>query len=139
MALIGVDDGAGHVHRFTAYLHTVRFVAAGAQDGTAVGQDAGEQVTVEIHGAVLDEAAKAITEADAVHPEGVLAGFADTAYGGVEAGAIAAAGENADVLWHNVAVLLVDADCAVSYLRDDLLSRSFFSSMKSVCSGNFYD
>ena len=114
MALISVEDGAGHVYRFAAHLHTVRFVAAGAQDGTAVGQDTGEQVTVEVHGAVLDETAEAITEADAVHPEGVLAGFTDTAYGGVEAGAIAAAGENTDVLWHSVAGLLVDADCGVS-------------------------
>jgi len=65
----------------------------------ADGENAGEIGFVEPHKAVLGEAEKAVAEAD--HLPAVFAdgGLADGADGGVEAGAVAARGQDADAFF----------------------------------------
>src|SRR5207247_424346 len=76
--------------------HLVRLFAAGAQDGAAQGEDAGDIVRMEDAGLVLDEAAEALLDADDLDVEIAEGGLGDAADGGIEAGAVPAAGENAD-------------------------------------------
>ena len=74
----------------------MRLVAAGAEDGAADGEDAGERGLVELEPPVFDEAAEAVAEADDLHAVKAERGFADAADGGVQAGAVAAGGQDAD-------------------------------------------
>jgi len=94
--LVVVHDDTGHVLRAAIDDHAVGLVTAGAEDGAADGKDAGERVLVELDAAVVHEAAKAVAEADEFHAVIADGGFADTADGGVKAGAVAARREDAD-------------------------------------------
>ena len=97
MFLVVGDDGLGGVDFLAAHQHAARLVAAGAEDGAADGENAGKMVQAERSGAVLHQPAKAVAEADERHAENALGGLAHAADGGVEARAIAAGGEDADV------------------------------------------
>ena len=94
--LVILDDDLGHVARAAVNHHAVRLVAAGAEDGAADGEDAGERALVELQPPVFDEAAKAVAKADDFHAVKAERGFADAADGGVQAGAVAARGQDAD-------------------------------------------
>lgn len=94
-AIVGRDD-VGHVALLALDRHAVGLVAAGAEDGAADGEDAGEGGFVEGDEAVFGEAEVAVAEADDVPSEIADGGFADGADGGVETGAVAAGGEDAD-------------------------------------------
>ncbi len=89
-------DGLGHVARAAVNDHAVRLVAAGAENGAAHGEDARERGFVEPDPAVFDEAAKTVAKADDLHAVKAETGFADATNGGVQAGAVAASGEDAD-------------------------------------------
>jgi hypothetical protein len=87
---------SGHVARASVNQHPVRLVAARAEDGAADGEDAGERGLVELQPPVLDEAAKAVAEAENFHAVKTERGLADAADGGVESGAVAARRQDAD-------------------------------------------
>ena len=74
----------------------MRLVAAGAEDGSADGQDSRERIAVESESVVFDQAAEAIAKADDLHAVIAQAGLADAADGSVKAGAVATGGEDAD-------------------------------------------
>ena len=113
VAVVSLDDGRGHVPDLAADLHLVRLIAAGAQDGSAAGENAREHVALQGHGAVVDQSAKAVAEADHFHPKNIARRLPHAADGGVQAGTITAAGQDTNVLGH------------VSDLRP------------SVCTGNY--
>ena len=94
--LVVIDDDVGHVARASVDEHPVRLVAAGAEDGAAHGEDSCELGFVELELVVLDDAAKAVAEADNLHAIVAEGGFAHTTDGGVESRAVAARRENAD-------------------------------------------
>src|SRR5262249_8207315 len=71
---------------------------AGAKDGAAGGEDAGHVLEVEDARVILDQAAKALLDADDLDVEVAHRGLANAADGGIEPGAIAARGEDADAL-----------------------------------------
>ena len=100
MPLVGLDDHVGHVQGLPADRHAVRLVAAGAEDGAADREDAGQLCPRERRRAVLDQTTKAVAIADHMHPVGADRGFADAADRGVQAGAVAARGQDADRLDH---------------------------------------
>jgi len=95
------QDRFGSVNFLAAHHHAAGFVAAGAENGAADGEDAGKGALVQGHGAVFHQAAESVAKPDDLHVEGALGGLADAANGSVEAGAIAAGGENADVFGHD--------------------------------------
>ncbi len=99
-----LDDDVGGVDELPANGHAFGPVAAGAEDGAADGQDAGEGVGIKGHRAVFHDAAEAITKANDLHAEEAVGCLAKAADGSVEAGAVAAGGENADVFFHNAKV-----------------------------------
>ena len=88
------DDCLGHVAGAAVNDHAVRLVAAGAKNRAADGENSRERGAVEFHSAVFHEAAKAVAKADEFHAVVGQAGFADATDGGVEAGAVAASGED---------------------------------------------
>ena len=100
VAVVRIEDRAGHVADLAADLHLVRLVAAGAQDRAAAGEDAGEHGALQGHRAVVDQAAKAVAEADQFHVEDIAGGFAHAADGRIQTRTIAAAGEDSNLLQH---------------------------------------
>ena len=91
----GLDDGGRHVADLAVDQHPVGLVAAGAEDRAADRQDPGQRPGVELDPAVLREPAEAVAEPDDLHavPDRGLAEAADR---GVEAGAVAAGGDDPD-------------------------------------------
>ncbi len=73
------------------------------------GEDAGQGAAFEAHGAVLHQAAEAVAKADDLHVVLIQRGLADAADGGVETGAVAAGGEDADVFAHVLFPLYIGA------------------------------
>ena len=109
--MIGVvvgDDGLGHVQHLAVHRHLVRLVAAGAEDGSALGEDAGQRFAFQRHGAVFHQAAKTVAKTDDVHAVMRHTGFADAAYGRVETRRVAAGGENANGLSHGYCQVTVE-------------------------------
>jgi hypothetical protein len=100
VVLVALDDDVGHVQRLAAHQHPVGLVTAGAEDGAAHGQDARELRLVEVDAALLHQATEAVAEADDAHVVGADGGLAHATDGGVEAGAVAAGGEDPDGLAH---------------------------------------
>src|SRR5690348_12094084 len=74
----------------------MRFVPAGAENGATDGENAGEGGLVEAQPAVGDQAAEAVPEPDDLHAVKTERGFAHPPDGGVQAGAVAAGGQDAD-------------------------------------------
>ncbi len=95
--LVVLDDLRTHVADLAVDDHAVHLVAAGAEDGAADGEDAGEGAGVERDVAVLDQAADAVAVADQLQPCADRR-LAEAADGGVQAGAVAAGGEDPDPL-----------------------------------------
>src|SRR5581483_5604980 len=90
-----LDDDLRHIARASVDQHAMRFIAAGAEDRAADGQDAGEGVFIEFEAAIFDDSAEAIAEPDDFHV--VAQGrFADAANGRVETGTVAARREDAE-------------------------------------------
>jgi len=100
VGLVVLHDDVGHILGLAADAHLVGFVAAGAEDGAADGEDARQGFTLHAHGAVFHQAAEAVAKTDHVHAEIALGGLADPADGCIEARTVAARGENADVFGH---------------------------------------
>jgi hypothetical protein len=96
VGLVVGNDGIGHVLEPALHRHLVRLVAAGTEDGAAQGEDARELIAHEVGGAVHHEAAKALAKAVDAHAIFAGGGLADAADGRIEAGAVAAGGEDAD-------------------------------------------
>src|ERR1039457_4934819 len=76
----------------------MRFVAAGAKNGAAKGKNSGKSVVIQIDPLILNQAAKAIAKSNDLHAVVAVRGLADTADGGIQAGAVATGGEDADAL-----------------------------------------
>jgi len=94
--VIIVHDDLGHVLGATVNHHAVRLVAARAKNRAADGENAGERGLVELEAFVFHEAAKAVAKADDFHPVITERRLADATDSGVESGAVAARGEDAD-------------------------------------------
>ena len=78
--------------------HLVRLLAAGAEDGAAQREDAGDVLQVQDARVIFDQAAKAFLDADDFDVEVAHRRLGDAADGRVESRAIAAAGQDADAL-----------------------------------------
>jgi hypothetical protein len=74
------------------------FVAAGAEDGSAQGQDSGKSGMIQIDPAILNQAAEAIAKSNHFHAIVAVRGLADTADSGIQARTVATGGEDADAL-----------------------------------------
>jgi hypothetical protein len=74
----------------------MRFVAAGAEDRAANGEDSGQRVSIEPQPPVRDQAAETVAKTDDLHAVKAEGGFADAADGGIQTGAVAAGGQDAD-------------------------------------------
>jgi len=94
--LVILDDDFGHVARSAIHQHPVRPIAAGAEDGAADGEDAGECGLVEFEPPVFHKAAETVAEADDLHAVKSEGGFADAADGGVQTWSVAARRQNAN-------------------------------------------
>ena len=105
--LVRLDDLLGHVHDHAVHRHPVGLVAAGPQDRAAHGEDPGQGPGVQAYRAVLGEAAEAVAEAHEAHPVVPDGRLAEPADGRVEAGAVAARGQDPDSLHPGHRPLLV--------------------------------
>ena len=100
--VVGLDGPRRHVDGLAVgQRHLVRLLAAGAEDGAAQRQDAGDIVQVQHARMVFDQAAKALLDADDLDVEIAHGRLGDAANGRVEPGTIAAAGQDADALDHH--------------------------------------
>ena len=124
VAMIVVDHHLGHVLHLGADRHLVRLVAAGAEDGAAEGEDAGEDLAFQVDGPVLHEAAETVAEADHLHVVGIERALANGPDGRIEPGAVTAGGQHADTFSH-----------VISYGRLELLSwvRENYTSLADCC------
>ena len=109
VAVVVVEHHPGHVLQLPAHGHLVGFVAACAQDGAALGENAGENVALQGNGAVLHETSEAVAKADDVHAA-ACAVFADGPNGGVETRAVATSCQNSNTGCH-IASLSAGAVC----------------------------
>ena len=108
VALVGGDDLRAEVPDAVRRLGAVGFEPAGAEERAAVGEDARKGALLERDGTVVDEALEAIAKADHFPAVGADRGLAHGTDRGVEPGAVAAGGEDADSLlraFHRSAVL----------------------------------
>lgn len=101
MTMIGLDDGIGHVPRPATDGHPMRLVPAGAEDGAAVGKDAGQHGRRQVQGPVLDQAPKSVAIPHEMHSKVILTRPDDGANRGVEARTIATAGQDANLFSHS--------------------------------------
>jgi hypothetical protein len=92
MFAVGLYGRIGHVHDLPADGHAVRLVPARAEDGAAVGQDAGEDFGIERRALVLYESAKPVSKSDHLHSVIVSRGPSHSANRRVESGAVPPAG-----------------------------------------------
>ena len=100
VGLVVLDDDIGHVLDLAAHLHLVRLVAAGAENGAADREDAGQGTAFQSHGAVLHQSAETVPEADYLHAVLFHGSPGDAPDRGVETGTVAACREDADVFAH---------------------------------------
>ena len=100
VAMVVVEHHFGHVLDLGAHRHFMGFVAAGAEDGAAQGEDAGKNLALQVHGAVFHQTAEAVAKADGLHVVGVQGAFADGPDGRVQAGAVAARRQHANAFSH---------------------------------------
>ena len=100
MPPIGINDGIRHVMDFAANGHPVRFIPTGAENGSAVGQNARERFSVQLQGLILHQSTETVLKADKPDVIGVQTGLADCTNSRVESGTITTAGQNTDVLCH---------------------------------------
>ncbi len=96
VAFIIFDDDVGHVVDPAINRHAVRLVAAGAQDGAAHGENAGQGGSVELEPPVFHDASETIPEPDDFHAVKSEGGLPHAADGGVQSGTVAAGRQNAD-------------------------------------------
>ena len=100
VCMVVLDNHIGHVLGLAAYLHLVRLVAAGAENGTADREDAGQGTAFEAHGAVFHQPAETVTETDHLHAILIQRRLGDASNRGVETGAVATCCENPYVFAH---------------------------------------
>jgi hypothetical protein len=86
VAIIIVDHHLGHVLDLGAHRHFVRLVAAGAEDGSAQGEDARQHFPLKQNRPVFHEAAKTVAETDHLHIIGAGGTLADGPNGRIQSG-----------------------------------------------------
>ena len=98
--MVVLDDDIGHVLELAAYLHLVRLVTTGAENGATDREDTGQRAAFEAHGSVLHQSAETVAEADHLHAVLIQRRLGDAPNGGVETGAVTACREDTDVFAH---------------------------------------
>lgn len=100
IVVIIADDHVGHILQLVVDHHAMRLVTAGAEQGATPSQYVRQVGSLQSHRAVFHQAAKTIAKTDELHVPPIQSRFANTTNRRVEAGAIAAGGENSDVFGH---------------------------------------
>src|SRR6185369_1722335 len=90
LALVILHDDIRHVVNFTLNIHSMRFIATGAENCAADGEDSRERAFIEAHAQILSEAAEAVAETDDFHAVGTESRFPNATNGGVQSGTISA-------------------------------------------------
>jgi len=96
MIVPGIGNrGRGHIHDLPAHLHFMRFIAARPEEGTSDRKDSADVLIFQRSEAVFHEAPETVLNPDHLGalPEGC---FCNPADGGIQPGAVAPGGENAD-------------------------------------------
>ena len=105
-----VLDGGNGVDDLAAHAHAVHLVAAGPEDGAADGEDPRQRFRAELETSVLGQAAHPVAETDQFHAVSADHRLAQSADGRVQAGGVAARGQDTDAFRAAHENLLVHAE-----------------------------
>ena len=96
--MVIVDDDIGHVAGPAINQHPMRSIAAGAEDGAANGEDAGERGLVQFVPAFFNQTAEPVAKADNLHVVKSDRSFPNPPDGCIQSGTIPACRQDSDAL-----------------------------------------